>query len=277
VELPGTGYDVVGSIVLYRTAEHETTKAIEQFLAVPLSVHLCIIDNSPERRNLGRLDPARVTYHHPNANLGYGRAHNVAIRAARGRSRYSLVMNTDIDYGPEVVTRLVQFLDGRPGAGMACPRICNADGSLQYWGRLLPTPSNFFLRRFLPTSAWAQKADYDYELRWWNHASVANLPYFQGSYMMLRTELANRLGGFDERFFMYGEDIDLTRRMHAVSETLYFPEVSIVHEYRRMSNRGWRGTWIGIQNNCRYLNKWGWLRDRQRDEVNQQVRQSLRG
>ncbi len=89
--------------------------------------------------------------------------------------------------------------------------------------------------------------------------------------MMLRTALANQLGGFDERFFMYGEDIDLTRRMHAVAETLYVPHVQITHEYRRYSKASLLGTWYGIQNNCRYFNKWGWFFDPDRRRINRSV------
>ncbi len=93
--------------------------------------------------------------------------------------------------------------------------------------------------------------------------------------MLMRNDLCNRLGGFDERFFLYGEDIDLTRRFHEVSETLYVPHVVVTHEYRRYSNRSLRGTWYGIQNNCRYFNKWGWFFDRARREINKSVIEHL--
>jgi GT2 family glycosyltransferase len=136
---------------------------------------------------------------------------------------------------------------------------------------LLPTPANLFLRRFLPRSTWTQRADALYELRRWDHECVANIPYFQGSFMMLRTPLCNRVGGFDERFFLYGEDIDLTRRIHEIAETLYVPDVRITHQYRRFSNRSLLGTWYGIQNNCRYFNKWGWFFDRDRKRINSKV------
>jgi GT2 family glycosyltransferase len=276
ISLPDSDYDVVGSIVLFRTSLPEVDRAIRQFLAVPLKVHLCIIDNSPAPLPSQRHRDPRVSYYFANRNLGYGRAHNIALRAARDRARYSLVMNTDITYSPEVVCRLASFLDANPGAGLAGPKVRYPDGSLQYVCRLLPTPANMFLRRFLPGSAWTERADARYELRWWDHQSFANIPYFQGSFMMLRTQLCNALGGFDERFFLYGEDIDLTRRMHQVAGTVYVPDAHITHEYRRYSNRSLRGTWYGIQNNCRYFNKWGWFFDKERKEINRKVIRTLR-
>jgi GT2 family glycosyltransferase len=278
ISLPAGDYDVVGSVVLFKTDPLEVAQAIRQFLAVPLKTHLCIIDNSPQSAQRSTdFDDPRVSYHFAGANLGYGRAHNIALRAAQGRSRYNVVMNTDITYSPEVVTRLASFMDANTVAGLAAPKVCYPDGSLQYVCRLLPTPANMFLRRFMPNSAWTERADSAYELRWWDHATIANIPYFQGSFLFLRTQLCNSLGGFDERFFLYGEDIDLSRRIHQVAQTLYVPDVSITHQYRRYSNRSLRGTWYGIQNNSRYFNKWGWFFDAERRRVNRKVIANLGG
>jgi GT2 family glycosyltransferase len=224
ISLPESEYDVVGSIVLFKTAPQEVDQAVRQFLAVPLKTHLCIIDNSPTPLSRETYTDPRVSYYFANGNLGYGRAHNIALRASQGRSRYNLVMNTDITYPPDAVTRLVDFMEANPQAGLAGPKVLYPDGSLQHVCRLLPTPANLFLRRFLPGSKWTHRADAVYELREWDHETVANIPYFQGSYMMLRTGLCNQVGGFDERFFLYGEDIDLTRRIHAIAETLYVPD-----------------------------------------------------
>jgi len=276
ISLPCTRYDVVGSFVLYKTAAAELAQAIQQFASVPLETHLCIIDNSPTPlTGANELCSRRISYYWPGKNLGYGRAHNLALRAAAGRSRYNLVMNTDVRYSPDAVTSLVAFLERNPQAGMAAPRTHYPDGSLQYVCRLLPHPANMFLRRFLPRSRWTQRADFRYELRWWNHDTVADIPYFQGSFMLLRTDLCNAIGCFDERFFLYGEDIDLTRRMHEVAQTAYVPDVRVVHEYRRYSNRSLRGTWYGIQNNCRYFNKWGWFIDAGRRRINREVVKAL--
>jgi GT2 family glycosyltransferase len=275
IALPDSQYDVVGSIVLYKTNPREIDSAIRQFLAVPLKTHLCIIDNSPAPLLPQGYTHRQVSYHFVGCNLGYGRAHNIALRAANGRSSYSLVMNTDLEYSPHVVTRLKTFMDENSQAGLAAPKLRHPDGSLQRVCRLLPTPANMFLRRFLPASRWTRRADARYELQWWDHKTVANIPYFQGSYIMLRTSLCNALGGFDERFFMYGEDIDLTRRIHQVAETLYVPDVEVVHQYRRYSNRSVRGTWYGIVNNCRYFNKWGWLSDPERVAINRKTMTAL--
>ena len=266
--------------MLYNSPSNEVDHAVEQFLTMSsvnsLKSHLCIIDNSPHPQSRYRNYDPRVSYYFANRNLGYGRAHNIALRAAQGRARYSLIMNTDITYSPEVVSELKTILDSTPSAGLAAPRICYPDGALQYVCRLLPTPTNVFLRRFLPRSIWTERSDSNYELRWWNHNSIANIPFLQGSFLLLRTSLCSDLGGFDERFFLYAEDIDLCRRMHSVAETLYVPHVCITHEYRRYSKHSFRGTWYSVHSHCQYFHKWGWLFDRDRDKINTRAVNNLR-
>jgi GT2 family glycosyltransferase len=105
--------------------------------------------------------------------------------------------------------------------------------------------------------------------------SVRPAEFLQGAALMVRRHAFEQVGGFDERFFMYGEDIDLSRRIYEVAEAMYVPQAQVIHEYRRYSKRSWRGTWIGIQNNARYFNKWGWLLDRRREEINRRVRHEL--
>jgi len=277
--LPGTQYDLVTSIVLHNTPPDEVKHSVDQFLAASsanhLSAHLCVIDNSPKRLELSCLQHPRISYCFTNENLGYGRAHNIALRASRGHSKYNLIQNTDVTYSPEVIGELKTFLDCHPGAGIAAPKVLYPDGTLQHVCRLLPTPRNVLLRRFFPGSRWTKRADDDYELRWWDHGSVANLPFLSGSFLMLRTDLCATVGGFDERFFLYAEDVDLCRKIHEIADTAYIPHVSIIHEYRRHSS-SWRGTWHSIRSHCQYFNKWGWFFDRARDEINLQTIRKLR-
>lgn len=272
LSLPNGYYTIVGSIVLHHTPPSEVEHAISQFLlaasANNLKAHLCVIDNSPVPLEADCLRYPSVSYCFTNRNLGYGRAHNIALRASQGRAKYNLVVNTDVTYSPEVIGELTTFLDAHPNTGIAAPKILYPDGTLQHVCRLLPTPLNVFLRRFLPRSRWAKRADEKYELRRWNHESIANIPFLSGSFLMLRTDLCASVGGFDERFFLYAEDVDLCRTIHQIADTAYIPHVSIIHEYRRLNSRSWLGTWHGIRSHCQYFNKWGWFFDKDRNEIN---------
>lgn len=279
ITLPETTYDIVGSIVLYNTPPDEVAHAVTQFFAMSehckLNSHLCVIDNSPAPVNLASLSDRRISYHFANRNLGYGRAHNIAFRASEGRAQYNLIMNTDITYSPDVVKTLKAHLDSSPGAGLCAPKILYPNGDLQHVSRLLPTPLNIFLRRFFPKSRWTNKFDAQYELHWWDHNNIANIPFLSGSFLLAKTTLLSRLKGFDERFFLYAEDVDLCRRFHQISETNYIPHVSITHNFRRYNRHSLRGTWFGLVSHVQYFNKWGWIFDRQRRAVNSMALQRL--
>jgi GT2 family glycosyltransferase len=93
--------------------------------------------------------------------------------------------------------------------------------------------------------------------------------------MLLRTEALKDVGLFDERFFMYPEDIDLTRRMHRKYRTVFYPEVSIVHHHAQSSYVNYRMLLIHIWNLIKYFIKWGWFLDKERREVNKKIAQNL--
>jgi GT2 family glycosyltransferase len=146
-------------------------------------------------------------------------------------------------------------------------------GELQYLCKLLPTPWDVFGRRFLPR-CWMKKRNECYELRQSGYNQIMNVPYLSGCFMLLRTEAVRRVRLFDERFFMYPEDIDLTRRIHRNYLTVFFPHVRVIHNHTRASYKSLKMLCIHIINMCRYFNKWGWIVDKERDLFNQQTKQA---
>lgn len=103
-----------------------------------------------------------------------------------------------------------------------------------------------------------------------------NLPYHQGSFMLFRTDCFRKVGLFDERFFMYPEDIDMTRRMHKHYRTMFWPEVTIVHAHRAASYTSLRMLWVHSYNMIKYFNKWGWVFDKERREWNKRIISKVR-
>jgi GT2 family glycosyltransferase len=97
------------------------------------------------------------------------------------------------------------------------------------------------------------------------------VPYLSGFFMFLRIEALNYVGLFDERFFMYPEDIDLTRRIHKYYKTIFYPYTEIVHGYERGSYKSFKLFYIHIVNIIKYFNKWGWFFDKERKMVNKKI------
>ena len=94
-----------------------------------------------------------------------------------------------------------------------------------------------------------------FQLRFTKYNKIMNVPYLSGCFMFFRISALQDIGLFDERFFMYPEDIDITRRMHEKYMTIFFPEVSIVHAHAAASKTNKRMLKIHILNMIKYFNK----------------------
>ena len=177
-------------------------------------------------------------------------------------------MNADVLVKAEDLDYLHDFMKHNPQVGLVMPKVVYPDGRLQYLCKLLPTPLDVFGRRFLPQK-WFAKRNRRYELRDSGYDKMMNVPYLSGCFMFMRTEAVLKARLFDERYFMYPEDIDLTRTIHRDYLTVFLPDVTIVHDHERGSYKSWRLLWIHIVNMCRYFNKWGWFIDKERRLMNQ--------
>lgn len=263
--------DLCVSFVLYQTAREEIERAVKQVLANDLAVHVVLIDNTCPPLDLGFIENPGVSVVSAKANLGYGRGHNIALAASKGRCRYNLILNTDLQMEPDVLPGMVAFMDDHPEAGMTAPKVLYPDGSLQRLCRLLPAPFTLIGRRFFAYSQWAKNRNKIYEFHDWNYDSTAEFPFLSGCFMLIRRSVLDRIGYFDERYFLYAEDVDLSRRIHAVARTFYFPRYSIVHEYRSQARPSFKRFRHAAMNLIRYFNKWGWLNDAERDRMNEKA------
>lgn len=254
------------SIVRYKHTFNELSLLINTCSLHPLVNQLFIIDNSPEADSQFEIDA--VKYIFTGRNIGYGAGHNIAIRSTLNESiPFHLIINPDIEVAPEVIEQLVQFMETHPEVGHIMPKVVYPDGSLQYLCKLLPTPADLLFRRFLP-KAWFNKQRNRFELRHSGYNRTMEVPYLSGCFMLLRTEALNKVGIFDERFFMYPEDIDLTRRIHQQYKTIFYPKVQVIHHHERSSYFNFRMLMIHILNLIKYFNKWGWCIDAERSIIN---------
>lgn len=172
------------------------------------------------------------------SNIGFGKACNVGARRARGR--YLVMLNPDTVVRETTLADCVAFADSHPNAGMIGPKILNPDGSLQVsCRRSFPTPLVAFYRmsglsRLFPRSRRFGR----YNLTYMDPDEPAEVDAISGSFMFLRRDVFDSIGGFDERFFMYGEDLDLCQRVHERGhEVWYYPGTQIVHFKGKSSSK----------------------------------------
>lgn len=269
--------DVWCSVVAYNTPHDEIERLATTLARVPVKLALTIVDNSSNLPMLNLPENIWVEILRPGQNLGYGKAHNLAISQSRGRCRYHLVLNSDILFEPDVIVDLMRFMDNRQTAGLVMPMVRYPDGRVQHLCRLLPNPRVLIGRRFFGKMAWTQKLNRQYELHDWSYDEIANFPFLSGCFMFIRRDVLDQVVGFDPRYFLYAEDLDLSRRIHAVAETLFYPKVEITHEYRSLKRRSWRQWIYAITSLSQYFNKWGWLFDHERDLINARTVNALTG
>lgn len=266
---------VSASIVTYKTRLDELSRCIDSMRKNGIAP-IYISDNSPSNELQEFCSKwSEVEYIFNDKNLGYGAGHNIAIRRAINmHADYHLVINPDVYFDEGVIEKIVHYMETHHDVAQLIPNVVYPDGRLQYAVRLLPTPANLLFRRFLPTGM-TRKMNRRYCLAFDNHKHEMNVPYHQGSFMFFRVACFEKVGLFDERFFMYPEDIDITRRMHRYYRTMFWPEVTIVHAHKAESYKNPKMLRIHIVNIIRYFNKWGWFCDKERTLWNRRLLQEL--
>ncbi len=192
-------------------------------------------------------------------NVGYGRANNLAL--ARAASEVHLVMNPDVELDPEALVAALGALVEHPEVGLVAPSVRGEDGATQYLCKRYPSVWVLFLRGFAPAALrqrFARTLD-AYEMRdVIGEQYLEGVPLASGCFMVARTALLRKVGGFDPRFFMYFEDYDLTLRLAREAAVAYVPGARIVHLGGDASRKGWRHVAWFMRSAWRFFGRHGW-------------------
>jgi GT2 family glycosyltransferase len=161
------------------------------------------------------------------SNVGFGAANNQAMKLARGR--YFLLLNSDAFLKPGAVAALVSGLDSQPGTGAIGPKLLNADGSLQISCYKFPSPFRAWVENLWLSAAMPGHPTIG-DYRKWPHDSPRKVDWIVGACILLRREVFERVGGFDEKFFMYAEESDWQLRIREAGWDIAFtPSAQVIH------------------------------------------------
>ena len=262
---------VTASVVLWNKDE-KPESLVSLFLDSGVVDLVFVVDNSCGSYSyLSEEFNGSVFYINPGSNLGFGAGHNVAFREAiKLGSRYHFLSNPDISFDPNILKELLDFIRSEKEAGIVAPKVFYPDGCLQYTCRLLPSPWQLFKRRFL-----GLEGDLLYELRFTGYSKVMRVPFIIGCFWLLNMEAVAKVGFFDERYFLYMEDVDLCRRVFKRSKIVFYPHVAVIHEHRRDSYKNLGALLVHVGSAIKYFNKWGWFQDREREEINAEILSEL--
>jgi len=271
-------YDLTISIVTYNTNKEELLKVLQCLEKIKVNKRIFISDNSENqdiKKVIEDLNSNQIEYIFNNSNKGFGAGHNVIINKLLNKeldSKFHLVMNSDVYFEEDVVEKLLDYMSNHEKIGQIGPRITGKDGTLTYSCKLFPTPLNLIMRRFIPLKKIVEKMDYDYEMRWYNYKDIVEGALLSGCFMLLRTEVFEKVGKFDEKYFMYLEDYDFCRRIGEKYEVIYYPKVEIMHKHAKSSYKSRKMLLIHIKSALTYFNKWGWIFDKKRSEANKKLK-----
>jgi GT2 family glycosyltransferase len=224
--------DLTVSVVSYRTpALLERCLSALEAERPTLDLEVIVVDNaSPDGSvELVQRRFAWVSVVRNPRNAGFGAAHNQALRRARGR--YWLVLNSDAAPSPGALCSLVGFMDANPGVGVAGPKLRYLDGSVQPSRRRLPTLATLFfestqLQRVFPSNGILRR----YYVQDRSDEVPQDVDWLVGACLCVRASAAAEVGLFDERFFMYSEELDWCRRFRASGwRVSYVPWAEVTH------------------------------------------------
>lgn len=265
---------ISASIVLYNVDCHILETAVESFSP---NEHrkLYLIDNSKNRTDIHYLTDrfSNIEYVFTGTNLGYGSAHNIALKMAiQDLSTYHLILNPDIRFKNTILSELVEYLENNEDVIYLLPKVIYPNGELQYLCKLLPTPIDLLARRFLLRFKFAQRIENRFVLKDSGYNRIINPPCLSGCFMFLRlSEISKNNLFFDERFFMYFEDFDLIRRCHRIGKTVFYPKVTIIHDHNRQAYTSKKMFFIFVISMIKYFNKYSWFFDAERKAMNDKI------
>lgn len=215
-------------IVSYNSSAH--LRSCVKPLAREADFRVVVVDNASVDSSLASVQDLPVLTVPLARNGGFAHGCNAGWR--RGDSSYVLLLNPDARIAPSSLRHLVAVLEADPGAGAAAPRVVTADSSLDYSQRRFPRAVStyaqaLFLHRILPTAPWTDEVVRDEEA----YQRRSSPDWVSGACILVRRSALEELGGLDEGFFMYGEDIDLCRRLRDAEYDIVFePSALVTHE-----------------------------------------------
>lgn len=240
---------------------------VQDIVECPYSVQITVADNSNNgdgiEQDLASRFPS-VHYVNSGGNVGFGKGNVVGFKTCEARYYFALNRDTVIPPNAKTVERLVRFMDEHPKIACIGPKLLNMDGSLQYNCYRFDLPSLLIKPlkqiQFDKKYKWIKKHADRLEMKDFDHNSTRPVDWVLGAAMVVRREVIERIGWFDERYFMYLEDCDWCRTMWDHHFPVYYVhDIVIYHRHERASSKV-PGIWKALfKNKLARIHAKSWL------------------
>lgn len=209
----------------------------------PYSVQVTVADNSQNQDEIEAMLKEKypqVRYVNSGGNVGFGKGNTVGFQATEARYYFALNRDTIIPENSKTIERIIRFMDEHPKIGCIGPKLLNMDDTLQYSCYRFDLPSilikPFKQINFDKKSKFVKKWTDRLLMMDFNHESTRPVDWVLGAAMIVRKEVVEEIGWFDERYFMYLEDADWCHRMWEAGWPVYYVhDIMIRHRYARDS------------------------------------------
>ena len=247
-------YNISGSIVVYNKPDdaYKTVESVQKYTDSNFSLY--VIDNaSPDRINEMLKQHFDVNYIDLSENVGFGRGHNKVLD--RIDSKYHFVINPDILINQNTIDTLCDFMDANPDVAIACPKVLHPDGSVQYIAKRRPSLMALVSRRIrLP---FLRKLEDRYLAKDMDQDTPFEVDFCTGCFFVIRTDVFRAIGGFDEDYFLYFEDADITMRAKQKGKAWYVPSADVIHFWHRETAQSTGRFITQVKSMFIYFKKWG--------------------
>lgn len=231
------------SIIIVNYNTGALTKALVESLLtqkLPDQTEIIVVDNDSKDESVSflRSDFPEIVVIENEKNVGLAAGVNTGIAHASGE--YYLVLNPDMIAFDGAPLLLTQFMDENPNVGMSGGKLVSPNGKLQYSCYRFYRPITILYRRtWLGKTNAGKREVARFLMKDFNHAAVRDVDWLMGACLMVRSEIVQQIGGMDEQFFLYFEDVDWCRRVwEAGYRVTYVPDAKFSHYYQQSSKRG---------------------------------------
>ena len=239
----------------------EALQSIEDYSSQELTKKIYVVDNGTNISSKENIidfinfieNMNDTVYIDAGDNIGFGNGHNLVLDIID--SDYHAIVNPDIKLCEDSFSKIIEWMDANKDIGMTIPLIVDEKGKRQEVYRRELTIFDMFNRMFLKGMFRAREERHT--LQDMDFKKPFKVPFGQGSFLVIRTELFKRLKGFDDRYFMYCEDADLCKRVNQISKLIYFPGTKVIHKWEKGSHKNKTLFIYHLNSTLSYFKKWG--------------------
>jgi GT2 family glycosyltransferase len=250
------GYAVSVSVVTHNNEKYISmllNSILERIKGIDYRIF--VIDNKSKDKTVGtikKINDRRITLIENDRNMGFGRAHNQILDVID--SKYHIIINPDVTISDDIVERLCKYLEENEDIGIVSPKVLFPDGRVQMLPKRNPRLIYLISRRI--ELGFLKRYRARYEMAEMDEDGAFDIEFATGCFMFIRTELLKKVKGFDERYFMYFEDADLTRKVRQYARAIYNPGFIIYHDWARGGAKSFKLLCIQIISMLSYMWKW---------------------